>query len=189
MCSSYLTYGEAYVDEAMISGEPVPVGKRKGAKVLAGTIVSEGTLRFRAGQVGQQTVLSGIIRMVQQAQGSKAPVQRFVDKVALVFVPCVLLLSLLTLAVWLVAGGMAVLPDAVLAAISVLVIACPCAMGLATPTALMVGIGKAATKGILVKDATAVEQLCRVNALVIDKTGTLTIPNKNVDFKRSEERR
>lgn len=178
-----VTDGEAYVDEAMISGEPVPVGKRKGAKVLAGTIVTEGTLRFRAGQVGQQTVLSGIIRMVQQAQGSKAPVQRFVDKVALVFVPCVLLLSLLTLAVWLVAGGMAVLPDAVLAAISVLVIACPCAMGLATPTALMVGIGKAATKGILVKDATAVEQLCRVNALVIDKTGTLTIPNRNVDFK------
>ena len=177
------TEGEAYVNEAMISGEPVPVGKQKGAKLLAGTIVSEGTLRFRADQVGQQTVLSGIIRMVQQAQTSKTPVQRFVDKVALVFVPCVLGLSVLTLVLWLVLGGMAALPNAVLSAISVLVIACPCAMGLATPTALMVGIGKTASKGILVKDATAMEQLCRVTALVIDKTGTLTIPNKDVDFK------
>ncbi len=177
------TEGEAYVNEAMISGEPVPVGKQKGAKLLAGTIVSEGTLRFRADQVGQQTVLSGIIRMVQQAQASKAPVQRFVDKVALVFVPCVLALSVLTLVLWLVLGGMETLPNAVLSAISVLVIACPCAMGLATPTALMVGIGKTASKGILVKDATAMEQLCRVTALVIDKTGTLTIPNKNIDFK------
>ena len=177
------TEGEAYVNEAMISGEPVPVGKQKGAKLLAGTIVNEGTLRFRADQVGQQTVLSGIIRMVQQAQASKAPVQRFVDKVALVFVPCVLALSVLTLVLWLVLGGMETLPNAVLSAISVLVIACPCAMGLATPTALMVGIGKTASKGILVKDATAMEQLCRVTALVIDKTGTLTIPNKNIDFK------
>lgn len=177
------TEGEAYVNEAMISGEPVPVGKQKGAKLLAGTIVSEGTLRFRADQVGQQTVLSGIIRMVQQAQASKAPVQRFVDKVALVFVPCVLALSVLTLVLWLVMDGMETLPNAVLSAISVLVIACPCAMGLATPTALMVGIGKTASKGILVKDATAMEQLCRVTALVIDKTGTLTIPNKNIDFK------
>lgn len=175
--------GEAYVDEAMISGEPVPVHKQKGGKVLAGTVVREGTLRFNARQVGRQTVLAGIINMVQQAQGSKAPVQRLVDKVALVFVPCVFVLSLLTLAVWLLVGGMAVLPQAVLSAVSVLVIACPCAMGLATPTALMVGIGKAARKGILVKDATAVEQLCKVDALVIDKTGTLTIPNRDIDFK------
>ncbi len=179
--------GEAYVNEAMISGEPVPVVKRKGEKLLAGTVVDGGTLRFRAEQVGQQTVLSGIIRMVQQAQTSKAPVQRLVDKVALVFVPCVLLLSLLTFAVWMIAGSMAALPDAALSAISVLVIACPCAMGLATPTALMVGIGKAATKGILVKDAAAVEQLCRVTAIVMDKTGTLTIPNKDVDFKSASQ--
>ena len=178
-----VTEGEGYVDESMISGEPVPVKKEKGCKVLAGTIVGEGTLRFSAEQVGQQTVLAGIIRMVQQAQGSKAPVQRFVDKVALVFVPCVLGLAVLTFAVWLAVGGMAALPGAVLSAISVLVIACPCAMGLATPTALMVGIGKAARNGILVKDATAVEQLCRVDALVMDKTGTLTTPNKDVDFK------
>lgn len=177
--------GEGYVDESMISGEPMPVRKTEGCRMLAGTIVSEGTIRFRAQQVGQQTVLANIIRMVQEAQGSKAPVQRFVDKVALVFVPCVLALSILTFVVWLMVGGEAVLPEALLSAISVLVIACPCAMGLATPTALMVGIGKAAQKGILVKDATAVEQLCRVDALVIDKTGTLTIPNKNVDFKSS----
>ena len=180
-----VTDGEGSVDESMISGEPIPVGKNKGDRLLAGTIVSSGTLRFNAEQVGQQTVLSGIIRMVQQAQSSKAPVQRFVDKVALVFVPCVLLMSLITLVVWLIAGGMEALPSALLSAVSVLVIACPCAMGLATPTALMVGIGKAAHKGILVKDATAVEQLCHVNALVIDKTGTLTIPNTNVDFNAS----
>lgn len=177
--------GEGYVDESMISGEPMPVRKTDGCRMLAGTIVSEGTIRFRAQQVGQQTVLANIIRMVQEAQGSKAPVQRFVDRVALVFVPCVLALSILTFVVWLMVGGEAVLPEALLSAISVLVIACPCAMGLATPTALMVGIGKAAQKGILVKDATAVEQLCRVDALVIDKTGTLTIPNKNIDFKSS----
>ena len=177
--------GEGYVDESMISGEPMPVRKTEGCRMLAGTIVSEGTIRFRAQQVGQQTVLANIIRMVQEAQGSKAPVQRFVDRVALVFVPCVLALSILTFVAWLMVGGEAVLPEALLSAISVLVIACPCAMGLATPTALMVGIGKAAQKGILVKDATAVEQLCRVDALVIDKTGTLTIPNKNVDFKSS----
>ena len=178
--------GEGYVDESMISGEPMPVKKTAGCRMLAGTIVSEGTIRFRAQQVGQKTVLANIIRMVQEAQGSKAPVQRFVDKVALVFVPCVLALSVLTFVVWLAVGGETVLPEALLSAISVLVIACPCAMGLATPTALMVGIGKAAQKGILVKDATAVEQLCLVDALVIDKTGTLTIPNKNVDFKSSE---
>lgn len=177
--------GEAYVDESMISGEPVPVAKREGTRVLAGTVVREGTLRFDARQVGRQTVLAGIINMVQQAQGSKAPVQRLVDKVALVFVPCVFCLSLLTLAVWLLVGGTAMLPQAVLSAISVLVIACPCAMGLATPTALMVGIGKAAREGILVKDAAALEQLCRVDAVVMDKTGTLTVPNRDVDFKSS----
>lgn len=181
-----LTEGTGYVDESMISGEPLPVSKSTAARVLAGTIVSEGTLRFRAEQVGQHTMLANIIRMVQEAQGSKAPVQRLVDKVALVFVPCVLAVSVLTFVMWLLIGGESVLPQALLSAISVLVIACPCAMGLATPTALMVGIGKAAQCGILVKDATAVEQMCKVDALVIDKTGTLTIPNKDVDFKSAE---
>ena len=178
--------GEGYVDESMISGEPVPVVKHKGCRLLAGTVVSEGVLRFRAEQVGRKTMLSNIIRTVQEAQSSKAPVQSVVDKMALVFVPCVLGISLLTFFVWFMVGGDSMLPQALLSAVSVLVIACPCAMGLATPTALMVGIGKAAQKGILVKDATAVEQLCKVDALVIDKTGTLTIPNKNVDFKSSE---
>lgn len=181
-----LTEGTGYVDESMISGEPLPVSKSTAARVLAGTIVSDGTLRFRAEQVGQHTMLANIIRMVQEAQGSKAPVQRLVDKVALVFVPCVLAVSALTFVLWLLIGGESVLPQALLSAISVLVIACPCAMGLATPTALMVGIGKAAQCGILVKDATAVEQMCKVDALVIDKTGTLTIPNKDVDFKSAE---
>lgn len=181
-----LTEGTGYVDESMISGEPLPVSKSTAARVLAGTIVSDGTLRFRAEQVGQHTMLANIIRMVQEAQGSKAPVQRLVDKVALVFVPCVLSVSVLTFVLWLLIGGESVLPQALLSAISVLVIACPCAMGLATPTALMVGIGKAAQCGILVKDATAVEQMCKVDALVIDKTGTLTIPNKDVDFKSAE---
>lgn len=181
-----LTEGTGYVDESMISGEPLPVSKSTAARVLAGTIVSEGTLRFRAEQVGQHTMLANIIRMVQEAQGSKAPVQRLVDKVALVFVPCVLAVSALTFVLWLLIGGESVLPQALLSAISVLVIACPCAMGLATPTAIMVGIGKAAQCGILVKDATAVEQMCKVDALVIDKTGTLTIPNKDVDFKSAE---
>ena len=178
--------GEGYVDESMISGEPVPVAKHKGCRLLAGTVVSEGVLRFRAEQVGRKTMLSNIIRTVQEAQSSKAPVQSVVDKMALVFVPCVLGISLLTFIVWFMVGGDSMLPQALLSAVSVLVIACPCAMGLATPTALMVGIGKAAQKGILVKDATAVEQLCKVDALVIDKTGTLTIPNKDVDFKSSE---
>ena len=179
--------GEGGVDESMISGEPLLVGKHAGDRLLAGTIVREGCLRFRAEQVGSETVLANIIRMVEEAQGSKAPVQRFVDKAALVFVPCVLLLAVLTFVVWIVVGGEAMLPQALLSAVSVLVIACPCAMGLATPTALMVGIGKAAQRGVLVKDATAVEQLCRVNAVVIDKTGTLTVPNKDVNFKLADD--
>lgn len=179
--------GEGGVDESMISGEPLLVGKHAGDRLLAGTIVREGCLRFRAEQVGSETVLANIIRMEEEAQGSKAPVQRFVDKAALVFVPCVLLLAVLTFVVWMVVGGEAMLPQALLSAVSVLVIACPCAMGLATPTALMVGIGKAAQRGVLVKDATAVEQLCRVNAVVIDKTGTLTVPNKDINFKLADD--
>ena len=176
----------AFIDESMISGEPVAVEKRQGDKVLAGTIVKQGTFRFKAEEVGRKTMLAHIIRMVQEAQGSKAPVQRLVDRIALVFVPSVVAVSLLTFAVWLLAGGTAVLPQALLSAVSVLVIACPCAMGLATPTALMVGIGKAAEKNILIKDATALEEIRKVDAMVIDKTGTLTEPNKDVDFTKAD---
>lgn len=166
--------GTASIDESMISGEPEAVDKEQGDKLLAGTMVKSGTLRFKAEAVGVSTVLANIIRMVQEAQGSKAPVQRVVDRIALVFVPVVACLSVLTFALWLLLGGTSMLPRAVLSAVSVLVVACPCAMGLATPTALMVGIGKAAQRNILIKDATALETLCRVDAMVIDKTGTLT---------------
>ena len=176
----------AFIDESMISGEPVAVEKRQGDKVLAGTIVKQGTFRFKAEEVGRKTMLAHIIRMVQEAQGSKAPVQRLVDRIALIFVPTVVAISLLTFAVWLLVGGTALLPQALLSAVSVLVIACPCAMGLATPTALMVGIGKAAEKNILIKDATALEEIRKVDAMVIDKTGTLTEPNKNVDFTKAD---
>ena len=170
--------GTAYVDESMITGEPVAVEKKTGNKVLAGTIVKQGTFRFRAQEVGQKTMLAHIIKMVQEAQGSKAPVQRIVDKIALIFVPTVVVISLFTFCLWLLIGGWDVLPQAILSAVAVLVIACPCAMGLATPTALMVGIGKAAEKNILIKDATALEEIHKINAMVIDKTGTLTIPHE-----------
>ena len=176
----------AFIDESMISGEPVAVEKRQGDKVLAGTIVKQGTFRFKAEEVGRKTMLAHIIRMVQEAQGSKAPVQRLVDRIALIFVPTVVAVSLITFAVWLLVGGTALLPQALLSAVSVLVIACPCAMGLATPTALMVGIGKAAEKNILIKDATALEEIRKADAMVIDKTGTLTEPNKDVDFTKAD---
>lgn len=166
--------GEFTVDESMMTGEAVPVSKKAGDKVLAGTIVRQGSFLLKAEEVGQKTVLANMIRMVQEAQGSKAPVQHTVDRVALVFVPTVIGLSLLTFLLWLAIGGLSVLPQAVLSAVSVLVIACPCAMGLATPTALMVGIGKAAEKNILIKDATALEELRRVDTMVVDKTGTVT---------------
>lgn len=178
--------GEAYIDESMITGEPVPVRKSAGGKVFAGTIVKSGTLRFRAEEVGAGTMLARMIKTVQEAQGSKAPVQRVVDKIAQVFVPVVLCLSLLTFVLWYALGGTEQLPHAVMSAVSVLVIACPCALGLATPTALMVGIGRAAKNNILIKDATALEEMRRVDALVIDKTGTLTIPNKDVDFTKAD---
>ncbi len=167
--------GEAFVDESMISGEPEAIRKVRGDRLLAGTMVKSGTLRFKAEQVGASTVLANIIRMVQEAQGSKAPVQRTVDRIALVFVPVVGGVALLTFVLWLALGGEMQLPRAILSAVSVLVVACPCAMGLATPTALMVGIGKAAQKNILIKDATALENLCRIDAMVIDKTGTVTM--------------
>ena len=181
-----VTSSEAYIDESMITGEPTPVLKTLGDKVFAGTMVKQGKLRFRAEEVGTGTMLAQIIKMVQEAQGSKAPVQRVVDKIALVFVPVVLCLSVLTFILWYAIGGETQLPHAILSAVSVLVIACPCALGLATPTALMVGIGKAARKNILIKDATALENIRKVDALVIDKTGTLTIPNKNIDFTQAD---
>lgn len=183
---SFMTPNAAYIDESMITGEPNPAKKEKGDRVLAGTIPNQGKLRMRARQIGKDTMLAQIIRMVQEAQGSKAPVQRIVDKAALVFVPVVSTIALVTFLAWWIIGGNAYLPQAILSAIAVLVIACPCAMGLATPTALMVGIGKAAEEQILIKDASALENLRKINALVTDKTGTLTIPNKNIDFTKSD---
>ncbi len=184
---SFMTEGGAYVDESMITGEPSPTLKQKGARVLAGTVVSQGKFRFKAQQIGEQTALAQIIKMVQEAQGSKAPVQRVVDRVARVFVPAVALIALVTFLLWWLVGGNAALPQAILSAVAVLVIACPCAMGLATPTALMVAIGKAAQMNVLIKDAAALESLKTVNAMVIDKTGTLTIPNQNIDFTKADD--
>ena len=169
-----LSEGDSYVDESMISGEPIPVEKKTGSHVLAGTINQKGSFIIRAEKVGSETVLARIIRMVQEAQGSKAPVQRIVDKVTGIFVPVVLGLSVLTFFIWMFFGGVDMLSHAMLSAVSVLVIACPCALGLATPTALMVGIGKAADHHILIKDAVALEQMRKVNVVVLDKTGTLT---------------
>jgi P-type Cu2+ transporter len=166
--------GFSNVDESLLSGEPMPVTKKAGDFVYAGTINQQGTLQYKAMKIGQETMLADIIRMVQEAQGSKAPVQKMVDKIAAVFVPAVLAIALITAMVWIGIGGVAYLSHGVMAMVTVLVIACPCALGLATPTALMVGIGKAAKKGILIKDAQALELACRVDALVLDKTGTLT---------------
>ena len=183
---SFMTADAAYVDESMITGEPTPAEKKKGSKVLAGTIPSQGKFRMRARQVGEDTALAHIIKMVQEAQGSKAPVQRIVDKAALVFVPVVACIALATFLLWWLIGGNSALLQAIMSGVAVLVIACPCAMGLATPTALMVGIGKAAQKQILIKDATALESLRKVDVLVTDKTGTLTIPNKDIDFTKAD---
>lgn len=181
-----ITTGKTYIDESMITGEPTPAQRSEGDKVFAGTILKQGTIRFRAEATGDKTMLAQIIRMVQEAQGSKAPVQRVADKIARVFVPAVLCLSLITFILWYAVGGDSQLPRAVLSAVSVLVIACPCALGLATPTALMVGIGRAARNNILIKDATALENMRNIDAIVIDKTGTLTIPNKDVDFTKAD---
>ena len=185
--SSFMNKEAAYVDESMITGEPTPVEKSPliAKQVLAGTIVSQGKLRMRATQVGEKTALAQIIQMVQQAQGSKAPVQRVVDRMAMFFVPAVSLIALSTFFIWLACGSS--LAQAVVSAVAVLVVACPCAMGLATPTALMVGIGKAAEHNILIKDAAALEQLRKVNAVVLDKTGTLTIPNQQIDFTKADD--
>lgn len=172
--------GSSFVDESMITGEPVAVLKQTGSKVVAGTINQKGSLEVEISGVGQSTVLAGIIRMVRQAQGSKAPVQRIADKVAAVFVPVILFLSLATFVAWMLAGGAGGFNHALLCALSVLVIACPCALGLATPTALMVGMGRAAQNHILIKDAAALESLCHVSAIALDKTGTLTMGQPQV---------
>jgi P-type Cu2+ transporter len=166
--------GTSYVDESMITGEPVAVAKNKGDKVFAGTINQNGSFRFNAEKVGGETMLGQIIKMVQDAQGSKAPVQKLVDKIAGIFVPVVIGIALLTLLIWVLAGSENAFTQGLLAMVTVLVIACPCALGLATPTAIMVGIGKGAENGILIKDAEALELGYKVNAVVLDKTGTLT---------------
>lgn len=166
--------GCSFVDESMLSGEPIPVEKTPGDRVLAGTINQKGAFTLEATGVGNATVLAQIVQMVQAAQGSKAPVQRIVDKISRVFVPVVVGLAVLTFIVWVGVGGSRYFSYALLSAVSVLVIACPCALGLATPTALMVGMGKGAEHHILIKDAFALENLCKVNTVVLDKTGTLT---------------
>ncbi|WP_432712651.1 heavy metal translocating P-type ATPase [Pedobacter sp.] len=169
-----VTSGNSYVDESMISGEPVAVFKEAGTKVLAGTINQKGSFRFIAEKVGKDTMLAQIIKMVQDAQGSKAPVQKLVDKIAGIFVPIVILIAIVTLGCWILFAGSSGFTHGLMAMVTVLVIACPCALGLATPTAIMVGIGKGAESGILIKDAEALESGYKVNAVILDKTGTLT---------------
>ena len=169
-----VTEGSSFVDESMITGESLPVEKVKGQPVYAGTINEKGSFRFRADKVGGETVLANIIRMVQEAQGSKAPVQKLVDRIAGIFVPVVMGIAVITFIVWMLAGGDLAFTHALLTSITVLVIACPCALGLATPTAIMVGIGKGAEHNILIKDAESLELMYRVNAIVLDKTGTIT---------------
>lgn len=175
-----VTDGHSFVDESTISGEPLPVEKHEGAKVFAGTINQKGSLRFKAQKVGGDTILAQIIKMVQEAQGSKAPVQHLVDKIAKIFVPVVIVLALISGLVWLIFGGDNAVSQALLAVVTVLVIACPCALGLATPTAIMVGVGKGADAGILIKDAESLETAHKVTAIVLDKTGTITEGNTTV---------
>ncbi len=169
-----VTSGNSYVDESMISGEPVPVEKTADEKVFAGTINQKGSFEFEAQKVGADTLLAHIIKMVQEAQGSKAPVQKLVDKIAGIFVPIVIGISILTFITWMVIGGDNAFTHALLTSITVLVIACPCALGLATPTAIMVGVGKGAENNILIKDAESLELAHQVNAIILDKTGTIT---------------
>ncbi len=169
-----VTEGNSFVNESMITGEPVPVEKTPGEKVFAGTVNQKGSFRFVAEKVGSETLLSQIIKMVQEAQGSKAPVQKLVDKIAGIFVPIVMAISILTFITWMFIGGDEAFTHALLTAIAVLVIACPCALGLATPTAIMVGVGKGAANNILIKDAESLELAHKVNAIVLDKTGTIT---------------
>ena len=169
-----VTEGNSYVDESMLSGEPVPVAKRPDTKVYAGTINQKGSFRFRAEKVGMDTLLAKIIHLVQDAQGSKAPIQKLVDKVAAVFVPTIMGIALLSFILWILLAPTEGFSHGLLALVTVLIIACPCALGLATPTAIMVGIGKGAERGILIKDAESLETAKMVNAVVLDKTGTVT---------------
>ncbi|MDV4100875.1 copper-translocating P-type ATPase [Elizabethkingia anophelis] len=169
-----VTSGNSYLDESMLSGEPIPVLKKENEKVFAGTINQKGSFQFMAVKVGKETMLAQIIKMVQDAQGSKAPVQKLVDKIAGIFVPTVISIAILTFILWLVWGGQNAVVQGLLAAITVLVIACPCALGLATPTAIMVGVGKGAENGILIKDAESLELAKKINTVVLDKTGTIT---------------
>lgn len=166
--------GSSYVDESMITGEPVAVEKKEGEEVFAGTINQKGSFHFEAKKVGKDTMLAHIIKMVQDAQGSRAPVQKLVDKIAGIFVPIVIGIAVLSMILWLVLGGDNALTHGLLALVTVLVIACPCALGLATPTAIMVGIGKGAESGILIKDAESLELGTKVNSIILDKTGTIT---------------
>lgn len=172
--------GSSFVDESMISGEPMAVEKAKDAEVFAGTINQKGSFVFRATKVGSDTLLASIIRMVQEAQGSKAPVQKLADKIAGIFVPVVIGISVLTFVIWFIFGGEAAFTQALVAMVTVLVIACPCALGLATPTAIMVGVGKGAEMGILIKDADSLERARKVDTVVLDKTGTITIGKPSV---------
>ena len=169
-----VTSGNSYVDESMLSGEPLPVLKKENEKVFAGTINQKGSFQFEAIKVGKETMLAQIIKMVQDAQGSKAPVQKLVDKIAGIFVPVVIGIAILTFILWFFLGGDNGIVQGLLAAVTVLVIACPCALGLATPTAIMVGVGKGAEKGILIKDAESLELAKKVDAIILDKTGTIT---------------
>ncbi|MFT4032509.1 MAG: heavy metal translocating P-type ATPase [Siphonobacter sp.] len=166
--------GHSFVDESMLSGEPVPLEKGKGSNVFAGTVNQQGSFHIIAKQVGGQTLLAQIIRMVQEAQGSKAPVQRLVDKISSIFVPTVLVIALLTFLIWWLTAGENAVTYAFLNAVTVLVIACPCALGLATPTAIMVGVGKGAENGILIKDAESLQSAYKINTVLLDKTGTIT---------------
>lgn len=166
--------GNSFVDESMISGEPIPVEKKPGEKVFTGTINQKGSFLFQATKVGADTLLAHIIKSVQEAQGSKAPVQKLVDKIAGIFVPVVIIIAILSFLVWVIFGGQNGITQGLLAMVTVLVIACPCALGLATPTAIMVGVGRGAENGILIKDAESLEQAKNINAIVLDKTGTIT---------------
>lgn len=166
--------GISFVDESMISGEPIAVEKKEGDQVFAGTINQKGSFLFNAEKVGGDTILAQIIKMVQEAQGSKAPVQKLVDKIAGVFVPVVIGISILTFIIWMIFGGDDAFTHALLTSVTVLVIACPCALGLATPTAIMVGVGKGAENNMLIKDAESLELAHRVDAIILDKTGTIT---------------
>lgn len=172
--------GQSYLDESMLTGESLPVLKKSGYKVFTGTLNQKGSLQIEALQIGEETLLAQIIQQVQEAQSSKAPVQKLVDKIASVFVPVVVGISIITFFLWIAIGGSAYFIHAVTSMITVLIIACPCALGLATPTALMVGIGKGAQNGILIKDAESLEKAHKMNALILDKTGTITEGNPKV---------